>query len=181
MTTCKVCLEETTNPIFCSRSCAMTFNNKKRVKKIRNTCQECSKPIPKTSHTRNRFCSRKCSGVSLFKKTVETFLDGEIPKHPETIKKCIEYIKGTQCVICGNEGTHMNSPLTLQLDHIDGNSDNESLSNLRLLCPNCHSQTPTYKGGNKNNPKLDKRNVSLRRKYATNKMIAPTGVEPVIS
>jgi hypothetical protein len=35
-------------------------------------------------------------------------------------------------------------PLTLRLDHIDGNPRNYSLLNLRLLCPNCDSQQPTY-------------------------------------
>lgn len=39
-------------------------------------------------------------------------------------------------------------PLTLQLDHKDGDRFNNKLSNLRLLCPNCHSQTETY-GNNK--------------------------------
>lgn len=39
-------------------------------------------------------------------------------------------------------------PLTLQLDHIDGNNQNHALENLRLLCPNCHSQTETYAGRN---------------------------------
>jgi 5-methylcytosine-specific restriction endonuclease McrA len=41
-----------------------------------------------------------------------------------------------------------NKPLSLELDHIDGNRGNNLLSNLRFLCPNCHSQTSTYKGRN---------------------------------
>lgn len=40
-------------------------------------------------------------------------------------------------------------PLSLHLDHIDGDNTNNQISNLRLLCPNCHSQTPTYCGRNK--------------------------------
>ena len=36
-------------------------------------------------------------------------------------------------------------PIKLELDHIDGSRTNHALSNLRLLCPNCHSQTDTYR------------------------------------
>jgi hypothetical protein len=37
----------------------------------------------------------------------------------------------------------------LELDHIDGNYQNNALGNLRLMCPNCHSLTPTFRGRNK--------------------------------
>jgi 5-methylcytosine-specific restriction endonuclease McrA len=43
----------------------------------------------------------------------------------------------------------MGSPIPIELDHIDGNHYNNELSNLRLLCPNCHSLTPTHAGKNK--------------------------------
>lgn len=51
-----------------------------------------------------------------------------------------------KCKICGLEKTWMDKPLTLHLDHIDGDNRNNCLNNLRLLCPNCHSQTETYCG-----------------------------------
>jgi 5-methylcytosine-specific restriction endonuclease McrA len=43
----------------------------------------------------------------------------------------------------------MEKPLRCQVDHADGDSTNNKLENLRLLCPNCHSQTDTFAGRNK--------------------------------
>ena len=49
-----------------------------------------------------------------------------------------------KCSFCGID-TWNKEKLTLDLDHIDGDIYNNELSNLRFLCPNCHSQTKTYK------------------------------------
>lgn len=53
-----------------------------------------------------------------------------------------------KCAICGINASWNGMNLTLHLDHISGNDKDNTLSNLRLLCPNCHSQTPTYAGKN---------------------------------
>jgi len=50
---------------------------------------------------------------------------------------------------CGIEDMWQNYSISLQLDHIDGDRKNHELNNLRFLCPNCHSQTPTFCGKNK--------------------------------
>ncbi|MBV9926015.1 MAG: HNH endonuclease [Acidobacteria bacterium] len=42
-------------------------------------------------------------------------------------------------------------PIALQLDHINGDKFDHRIENLRLLCPNCHSQTDTFAGRNKRN------------------------------
>lgn len=54
-----------------------------------------------------------------------------------------------KCAICGNNGEWQGKPLTLELDHINGKHLDHRLTNLRFLCPNCHSQTATYSGKNK--------------------------------
>ena len=82
---------------------------------------------------------------------IEEILEG---KHPyfQTLKlkkRLIkEGIKENKCEDCGID-SWMGKPIMIQLDHIDGNSHNHKLNNLRMRCPNCHSQTPTYSGKNK--------------------------------
>lgn len=53
-------------------------------------------------------------------------------------------ILNARCSMCGLGELWNELPLTHHLDHIDGNRSNNDISNLRILCPNCHSQTPTY-------------------------------------
>jgi hypothetical protein len=56
------------------------------------------------------------------------------------------------CAECGLGPEWNGNPLTLQLDHINGDSRDHRLENLRVVCPNCHSQTLTYAGRNKTPP-----------------------------
>lgn len=62
------------------------------------------------------------------------------------IKKRVisEGILQNKCVLCGQLPFHNGKELVLQLDHIDGDHTNNTFENLRILCPNCHTQTPTW-------------------------------------
>ena len=53
-------------------------------------------------------------------------------------------LKQNKCEICEQGNIWMGKPLTLHLDHIDGDHDNNIIENLRVLCPHCHQQTPTF-------------------------------------
>jgi len=75
---------------------------------------------------------------------VATFRRNNTVKNLLIREKLIEY----KCDICEQESTWNGEPLTLELDHIDGNAFDNRIENLRFLCPNCHSQTPTSKGKN---------------------------------
>jgi 5-methylcytosine-specific restriction endonuclease McrA len=52
-----------------------------------------------------------------------------------------------ECAICGIS-EWQGSPLSLQIDHINGKKLDYRIQNLRILCPNCHSQTETFAGRN---------------------------------
>ena len=75
-------------------------------------------------------------------------------KHPQyqsnKLRKRLftEKIKQEKCELCGIT-EWLGKKLSLEVDHKDGNRYNHKLENLQILCPNCHSQTDTYRGKNK--------------------------------
>jgi hypothetical protein len=54
-----------------------------------------------------------------------------------------------KCYICGLTNVWNKKKLVLVFDHINGNNNDHRLKNIRLLCPNCNSQTPTFSGRNR--------------------------------
>jgi HNH endonuclease len=67
----------------------------------------------------------------------------------ETMKRVLlhEGILQRRCGHCGLAEWN-GAPIPLELDHVNGDRSDNRLENLRLLCPNCHAQTPTYRGRN---------------------------------
>ena len=57
-------------------------------------------------------------------------------------------LKRAQCEECGWEKISEDGRLPLELDHINGDRNDNTLENLRILCPNCHSLKPTHRGRN---------------------------------
>ncbi|MFI5985858.1 HNH endonuclease [Streptomyces sp. NPDC051555] len=61
----------------------------------------------------------------------------------------LEIGRQERCTMCGIEARWLGEPLSLEVDHIDGDWRNNRADNLRFLCPNCHSTTDTYRGRGK--------------------------------
>lgn len=172
---CITCNTPTTNPKFCSKSCAAKHNNIGVIRnkpKFRSPCLNCNKRIKGNNQ---KFCSRNCFNEFTNKAITLRIIKGDSISTPRCIRKHL-LKKNTICSECGITTHYNGKPISLQLDHIDGDRSNNSLENCRLLCPNCHSQTPTFGIKNINNPKgIEKRKSRYRRLI---KLEPVTGLEP---
>lgn len=118
----------------------------------------------------NKFCDSKCQQDWIWKnETIPKIEAGECTHNSRVLKPYLIEKHGEKCSECGQENTWNNKPLVLQLDHIDGDSDNNFPKNLRLLCPNCHSQTENFgsKGKGSRYKKSTKRNQYLQEYKAS--------------
>lgn len=150
---CTNCGTKTNNPKFCSRSCGVSYNNKikpKRTKKMK-TCTFCKKLFNSPNSDNQKYCNKKCLDDHR-DYIIKTKGFGSGHHHNNTIRRYLIKTLGNNCMICGINADNWNGkPFTLIVDHIDGKSNNNTLDNLRIVCPICDSQLPTYKGRNKGN------------------------------
>lgn len=158
---------------FCKKECAKSFSTKsnrkeinqkvsitmggtgerkviikkEKVEKTKYYCLSCKKEI----RYKGKYCNPQCKAKHKQQKAEELFeITKIVPKN--LLRRFKTYLLkkyGDKCSICGT--TEWNGkPLVKILDHIDGDHDNESIENFRLICSNCDSQLDTYKAKNKN-------------------------------
>lgn len=137
---------------YCSRSCSAIVNNLKR--KQRKTCLVCQNKINKGS---SKYCSLTCQKTYHFNKKLSDWICGDYSaKSRNFLRKYLTETQGYKCSCCSISEWN-NKPIVLEIDHIDGNSENNSPENIRFICPNCHSQTDTYKAKNIGNGRYYRR------------------------
>lgn len=119
-------------------------------------CIICSKESRYQYSKSNLYCGQSCFQRQLYLDYIDQWkkglVDGLKGKHQTSnyIRKYILEKQNHKCNICGIS-EHNGLPITLELDHINGIYTNNNEENLRCICPNCHSQTSTYKAKNKGN------------------------------
>jgi hypothetical protein len=125
-------------------------------------CKNCEKDIP----NRNVYCNNTCQQEYQNKLMIERWLNGEnflrsdgllIPKW---IRDYLLTESGYKCSECGwGELNKFTNKVPLEIDHIDGDAKNNLRDNLKVVCPNCHSLTETF------------RNTGSRKSSRTNRKI----------
>lgn len=164
MINCLCCGEETTNPKYCSRSCAAKESNQSAPKRKRTAwktseCRGCGKSFEyRDSQSSGHYCSNACQWQHSRRELVEHWKSGKLDacgkngRLNKGIRKYLIKEANHQCSKCGwNKVNPVSGKCPLEIDHIDGNAENCRPENLRVLCPNCHSLTPTWKALNSGN------------------------------
>lgn len=138
-----------------SKNSGKTPHNKGTGKKY--FCLNCGKLIEHSKNTKHKYCSNSCQQEYEYKLWVEKYKeDNSIAKNtkwgqiPGYLRRYIFEKFQNKCSLCDWSKTNpYTNTIPLEVDHIDGNADNNSEENLRLICPNCHSLTSTYRGANR--------------------------------
>jgi len=118
-------------------------------------CMQCNQKLKVVGRI---YCSNKCQSNYRYILFIEKWKRGEKDGGKGTnaknisghVRRFLREKYGVRCSLCGwKEKNPITNDVPLEVDHIDGNADNNQEANLRLICPNCHSLTISFRNLNK--------------------------------
>lgn len=124
-----------------------------------NICKNCGKETSKfkSSNHPRIYCSIRCQHDFQYRQNIKDWLSKKITgkkrdgRPSDFVRKYMLKEANNKCSQCGwGQPNPFNGIVYLEIDHIDGTRENGYRDNLRVLCPNCHTLTDTYKTLNKN-------------------------------
>ena len=143
-------------------------------KKKRNNCRFCDEETLRPGYI---YCSNKCQQSWQYDEYIKRWQRGEehglqkmgvVSRH---VKRYLREKFDNKCCLCSWAKVNPKTGIVpLVADHVDGNWQNNTESNLRLICPNCDSLQPTYAALNKGNGRKG-RHVS-NRVHIAKKLVA---------
>jgi hypothetical protein len=130
----------------------------------KQNCAYCYKDIVDKKYRKRKFCDTQCQQdytISIF---AHVWLTGQVnTKSEKVVKHALIHLYGAKCFRCGwAERNLKTGRIPVELEHKDGNYENNHPDNVELLCPNCHSLTPTFRALNKGNGREFRRKIWKR-------------------
>lgn len=158
---------------FCTARCASQFLGSRRKQRPINM-RLCEAGCGKTVNSyKSRYCSQSCQHEKEDREYIEKWKAGIETGNTGTgllnvkVRRFMLKKANYRCELCGwGEINPTTGKIPLNVDHKDGNYTNSAENNLRVLCPNCHSLTPTYGSLNRGHGRAMRRAKDLKYKYA---------------
>lgn len=121
---------------------------------------ECLYCNTEVSRRPKKFCNNTCQQRY---QTIASYEKDPNAVGPRSLRTYLLITRTYKCEVCKNSKWN-GAEIPLEVDHIDGNPENNVEANVRLICPNCHAQTPTYKSKNKGNGRWIRRERYAQKK-----------------
>lgn len=153
--TCSVLFKPAGQQKYCSRSCSAKANNAGRTRHGVPSvdCKGCSGKAPGRPNAKG-YCTTACRQQHEIDLWLSGTLDGNWKyTHAAYVQRYLEGRSGLVCEMlgCTEQRKRPNGSHILQVDHINGDWRDNSVKNVRLICPSCHSLTDTWGAGNMGN------------------------------
>lgn len=155
---------------FCCRSHAAKYNNEKYPKRpgltktgaVGRVCKHCGTMLKFKHHNYSKtYCSVKCQQDKRYRGYITRWVAGEETGNrgrnqnllvSKNVRRWLYEVRGEKCEECGwDKRNPISNSIPIETHHIDGNAENTTPENMKLLCPNCHALTPTYRALNAGN------------------------------